>query len=123
MILYITIFYQLEQEPGDFVVAFQGAYHCGYNEGFNCNEAINFATPRWIKLVKETPLEYCADQCSLKNNDFVPDLEMYFEEKKAQNDTFDEIDDDDMFDLVPRQTLKRRTTKRILSTGKKRRTK
>ena len=30
-----------------------GAYHAGYNQGFNCAEAVNFATENWIPLGKE----------------------------------------------------------------------
>jgi jumonji domain-containing protein 2 len=35
------------QRAGEFVVNTAGAYHCGFNHGFNVAEAVNFATPSW----------------------------------------------------------------------------
>lgn len=36
---------QAKQEPNEFIVLNAAAYHAGYNLGFNCAEAINFAMP------------------------------------------------------------------------------
>ncbi|XP_016062175.1 PREDICTED: lysine-specific demethylase 4D-like, partial [Miniopterus natalensis] len=41
-------FGRITQEAGEFMVTFPYGYHAGFNHGFNCAEAINFATPRWI---------------------------------------------------------------------------
>nr|XP_020142433.1 lysine-specific demethylase 4D-like [Microcebus murinus] len=51
-------FSRVTQEAGEFVVTFPYGYHAGFNHGFNCAEAINFATPRWIDYGK------VASQCS-----------------------------------------------------------
>ncbi|XP_054581743.1 lysine-specific demethylase 4D-like [Eptesicus fuscus] len=51
-------FSRITQEAGEFMVTFPYGYHAGFNHGFNCAEAINFATPRWIDYGK------VASQCS-----------------------------------------------------------
>eukprot|EP00983_Pelagomonas_calceolata_P100986 1158639-Pelagomonas_calceolata.AAC.9 len=33
-----------KQQPGEFIVLNAAAYHGGFNLGFNCAEAVNFAT-------------------------------------------------------------------------------
>ncbi|CAA7410568.1 unnamed protein product [Spirodela intermedia] len=44
---------RLVQNPGEFVVTFPRAYHVGFSHGFNCGEAANFATPKWLHVAKE----------------------------------------------------------------------
>ena len=51
-------FGRITQEAGEFMVTFPYGYHAGFNHGFNCAEAINFATARWIDYGK------VASQCS-----------------------------------------------------------
>eukprot|EP01018_Ginkgo_biloba_P002898 Gb_02799 [translate_table: standard] len=36
------------QQPGEFVVSFPQSYHAGFSHGFNCGEAVNFATIDWF---------------------------------------------------------------------------
>ncbi|KAL6071784.1 Lysine (K)-specific demethylase 4A [Balamuthia mandrillaris] len=37
------------QEAGHFIITFPGAFHFGFNTGFNCAESVNFALPSWIE--------------------------------------------------------------------------
>mmetsp|Transcript_2422 Transcript_2422/g.7441 ORF Transcript_2422/g.7441 Transcript_2422/m.7441 type:complete len:580 (+) Transcript_2422:139-1878(+) len=39
---------RLTQRAGEFVVTFPQAFHGGFSYGFNCGEAVNFATRHWI---------------------------------------------------------------------------
>lgn len=40
--------YAVNQRANEFVLTFPKAYHSGLNQGFNLNEAVNFALPDWI---------------------------------------------------------------------------
>ena len=40
--------YKITQLPGEFVITFPQAFHSGFSFGYNCGEAVNFATYQWI---------------------------------------------------------------------------
>jgi histone demethylase JARID1 len=50
--------YHATQEPGEFMITFPQAFHAGFNHGFNCAEAVNFATPDWIKWGAKAQAQY-----------------------------------------------------------------
>ncbi|KAL8533126.1 hypothetical protein ACS0TY_009394 [Phlomoides rotata] len=51
---------RLVQNPGEFVVTFPRAYHIGFSHGFNCGEAANFGTPKWLTIAKEAAVRRAA---------------------------------------------------------------
>jgi len=38
------------QQPREFMITYPGAYHAGFNAGYNCAESVNFGTRRWIPI-------------------------------------------------------------------------
>lgn len=68
---------QAKQEPGEFMVIRAAAYHAGFNMGFNCAEAVNFALPDWLSIGRKTVSCKCdalKDAVQIDMRFFIPDL-------------------------------------------------
>ena len=46
------------QADGELVVTFPKAFHCGFSHGWNCSEAVNFATMDWLPAGAEATVRY-----------------------------------------------------------------
>lgn len=51
--------YRCIQYPGEFVLFFPGAYHSGFDCGFNCTEGVNFAPVDWLPHGQNAVDLYC----------------------------------------------------------------
>ena len=57
------------QRAGEFIINFPGAYHSGFNNGYNCAESCNFATEYWIPFgVKAKPCSCAGGKDSVRIN-------------------------------------------------------
>lgn len=43
---------KIVHHPGEFIITFPRGYHSGYNLGYNCAEAVNFALESWLPLAR-----------------------------------------------------------------------
>lgn len=95
---------QALQEPGDFIVLNASAYHAGFNLGFNCAEAVNFALPDWLEIGKQCSYCECgalSDSVSLDMSIFFPGLyDSTSSDDVSGNDSGDNDEDDNSTSLV-----------------------
>eukprot|EP00035_Acanthoeca_spectabilis_P024670 m.454862 g.454862 ORF g.454862 m.454862 type:complete len:892 (+) comp20757_c0_seq1:166-2841(+) len=50
------------QQAGEFVVTFPQSYHAGFSYGFNCGEAVNFASADWIPFGHKAITDYSSQR-------------------------------------------------------------
>lgn len=54
--------YRVEQDPRSYIITFPYAYHAGFNTGFNCAEAVNFAPIDWLPFGVGATERYVSDK-------------------------------------------------------------
>lgn len=78
------------QEAGQFVITWPGAYHAGFNHGYNCAEAVNFALEDWIPWGQASKPCMCDSQRALINMQyFIYQFEMQKYGKSITNPDLD----------------------------------
>jgi hypothetical protein len=53
--------YKVVQHAHEIIITFPGAYHQGYNTGFNLAESVNFATESWLEFAKRAGFCECVE--------------------------------------------------------------
>lgn len=72
------------QSPNEFIIAFGGSYHCGFNFGVNVAEAVNYGTIKWIEKLKKC--EYCICRKSAVRASFEAIIEKLKEDEEIARD-------------------------------------
>ena len=76
------------QNPGEFIITLGKCYHAGFNMGYNCAEAVNFANRNWINYGFKANFCNCRkDSVRIDMNYFMKNLikrkKLNFNEKKV----------------------------------------
>lgn len=91
---------KIVHHPGEFVVTFPYGYHSGYNLGYNCAEAVNFALDSWLdfgRIAKRCDCDQAQDSVWID----VRALERKINGEPTDDEFSEEEEDDDeeMVDL------------------------
>jgi jumonji domain-containing protein 2 len=67
--------HKMVQNPGEFILTIGGAYHAGFNWGFNIAEAVNFATTKWLEIFPNVSSCHCiTDSVKMDKVDFYANM-------------------------------------------------
>lgn len=80
---------QIVHHPGEFIITFPYGYHSGYNLGYNCAEAVNFAVESWLEHAKIAKRCECTDA---EDSVWVDHREI---ERKLRGEDWDEETDEE----------------------------
>jgi hypothetical protein len=82
---------KIVHHPGEFVITFPYGYHSGYNLGYNCAEAVNFAVESWLEHAR------VAKRCDCSDADDSVWVDYHEIERKLRGEDteFEETDEED----------------------------
>ncbi|RKF61489.1 hypothetical protein OnM2_041012 [Erysiphe neolycopersici] len=97
---------KIVHRPGEFMITFPYGYHAGYNLGYNCAEAVNFAVDEWIPIAEKAKRCDCAQQQDSVWVDLnsirrkLPRTHKWYLGDQEQEEFFDETwDEENMLDI------------------------
>ncbi len=121
------------QNPGEFIITLAKSYHAGFNMGFNCAEAVNFAYRSWINLglkakscdcqsgsvkvdmnyffrnlIKNKKLKINETKDLLKNKIISEEELTVMKNKKNKKGVIEELDTDETFDVEKKKYLNKK---------------
>ncbi|RKF54635.1 hypothetical protein GcC1_210017 [Golovinomyces cichoracearum] len=93
---------KIAHRPGEFMITFPYGYHAGYNLGYNCAEAVNFAVDEWFPIAEKAKRCECAQQqdsvwvdLNSIRKKLPPSHKWYIGEPKEYYQMFDETEEDE----------------------------
>ncbi|KFX97465.1 hypothetical protein V490_02773 [Pseudogymnoascus sp. VKM F-3557] len=77
--------------PGEFMITFPYGYHSGFNMGYNCAEAVNFAMPSWLEMGRIA--KKC--DCAQAQDSVWIDVAQIERKMRGEETDYEETDDDE----------------------------
>ncbi|KAN0110297.1 hypothetical protein V8E51_006684 [Hyaloscypha variabilis] len=95
---------KIVHNPGEFVITFPYGYHSGYNLGYNCAEAVNFALDSWLefgRVAKKCDCSQAQDSVWINVHEIERKMRGEETEYEETDDEEEEEEDEDLLNNLP----------------------